>query len=202
MEKGSMELSEGMSSRLPSVGDAPKPQNGEGTVEGTRFYLINRVSDALDSLLESYRRTLGRGDIDGLLLVDSDGKALAKSRFFRVKNAWNVGALGAALAGIARQGENHMGADEFQNAMIMYRSKQFYVCKVGDLNGDKSLLLLILANGRANIGFIRAKMKQYAKRIEEEIRNCEPVRRTIEISEEQIEDVLHSLDAAVIREKD
>ncbi|MHA1364012.1 MAG: hypothetical protein ACTSP1_15985 [Candidatus Freyarchaeota archaeon] len=191
-----------MSSRLPLVGDAPKPQNGEGTVEGTRFYLINRVSDALDSLLESYRRTLGRGDIDGLLLVDSDGKALAKSRFFRVKNAWNVGALGAALAGIARQGENHMGADEFQNAMIMYRSKQFYVCKIGDLNGDKSLLLLILANERANIGFIRAKMKQYAKRIEEEIRNCEPVRRTIEISEEQIEDILHRLDAAVIREKD
>ena len=202
MEKGSMELSEGMSSRLPSIGDAPNPQNGEGTVEGTRFYLINRVSDALDSLLESYRRTLGRGDIDGLLLVDSDGKALAKSRFFRVKNAWNVGALGAALAGIARQGENHMGADEFQNAMIMYRSKQFYVCKIGDLNGDKSLLLLILANERANIGFIRAKMKQYAKRIEEEIRNCEPVRRTIEISEEQIEDILHRLDAAVIREKD
>nr|MDO8076092.1 hypothetical protein [Candidatus Freyarchaeota archaeon] len=197
-----MELSEGMSSRLPSIGDAPNPQNGEGTVEGTRFYLINRVSDALDSLLESYRRTLGRGDIDGLLLVDSDGKALAKSRFFRVKNAWNVGALGAALAGIARQGENHMGADEFQNAMIMYRSKQFYVCKIGDLNGDKSLLLLILANERANIGFIRAKMKQYAKRIEEEIRNCEPVRRTIEISEEQIEDILHRLDAAVIRKKD
>ena len=197
-----MELSEGMSSRLPLVGDAPKPQNGEGTVEGTRFYLINRVSDALDSLLESYRRTLGRGDIDGLLLVDGDGKALAKSRFFRVKNAWNVGALGAALAGIARQGENHMGADEFQNAMIMYRSKQFYVCKIGNLNGSKSLLLLILANERANIGFIRAKMKQYAKRIEEEIRNCEPVRRTIEISEEQIEDILHRLDAAVIRKKD
>ena len=202
MEERVEELSEGMSSRLPSIGDAPNPQNGEGTVEGTRFYLINRVSDALDSLLESYRRTLGRGDIDGLLLVDSDGKALAKSRFFRVKNAWNVGALGAALAGIARQGENHMGADEFQNAMIMYRSKQFYVCKIGDLNGDKSLLLLILANERANIGFIRAKMKQYAKRIEEEIRNCEPVRRTIEISEEQIEDILHRLDAAVIREKD
>ncbi|MEM3587754.1 MAG: hypothetical protein QXO71_10590 [Candidatus Jordarchaeaceae archaeon] len=180
-----------------------KNENGNennGEIKHRYFYLINRISDTLDSLLESYKRTLGKGDIEGLLLVDSDGKALAKSRFFHVKNAWNAGALGAALAGIAKQGENHLGADRFQNAMIMYNSKQFYVCKIGDIDENKSLLLLIFANEKANIGFIRAKMSQYAKRIEDDIRNSESVMKTIEISEEQIEDVLHRLDAAVIKE--
>lgn len=170
-------------------------------VEYRHFYLINRLSDTLDSLLESYKRSIGKGDIEGLLLVDSDGKALAKSRFFHVKNAWNAGALGAALAGIAKQGENHLGADKFQNAMIIYNSKQFYVCKIGDLDNNKSLLLLIFANERANIGFIRAKMNQYVKRIEEDVKNSESIMKTIGISEEQIEEVLHKLDAAIIKEK-
>jgi predicted regulator of Ras-like GTPase activity (Roadblock/LC7/MglB family) len=190
-----------MGSEFPSTEKALQTQDKDGEIRYRHFYLTNRVSDTLDSLLESYKRMLGRGDIEGLLLVDSDGKALAKSRFFRVKNAWNAGALGAALAGIAKQGENHLGADEFQNAMIMYNSKQFYVCKIGDLNENKSLLLLIFANERANIGFIRAKMNQYVKQIEEDIKNTESIRKTIEISEEQIEDILHRLDAAVIREK-
>ncbi|WP_445869197.1 hypothetical protein [Candidatus Jordarchaeum sp.] len=190
-----------MESEFPSNGKVLQTQDDNDEVQHGHFYLINKVSDTLDSLLESYRRMLGRGDIEGLLLVDSDGKALAKSRFFRVKNAWNAGALGAALAGIAKQGENHLAADEFQNAMIMYNSKQFYVCKIADLNESKSLLLLILANERANIGFIRAKMNQYVKRIEDDIKNSESITKIIDIGEEQIEDILHRLDAAVIREK-
>lgn len=187
-----------MDSEFPSK--VLQTQENDNEIKHRHFYLTNRVSDTLDSLLESYKRTIGKGDIEGLLLVDSDGKALAKSRFFHVKNAWNAGALGAALAGIARQGENHLGADKFQNAMIIYNSKQFYVCKIGDLDKNKSLLLLIFANEKANIGFIRAKMSQYVKRIEEDIRNSESIMKTIEISEEQIEDVLHRLDAALIKE--
>ncbi len=189
-----------MNSELHSNGEVLQNEPDNDTTTVRHFYLTNRISDTLDSLLESYKRMLGRGDIEGLLLVDSDGKALAKSRSFRVKNAWNAGALGAALAGIAKQGENHLGADEFQNAMIMYRSKQLYVCKISDLDEQKSLLLLIFANEKANIGFIRAKMKQYVKRIEEDIKNSESVKKTIEISEEQIENILHRLDAAIIRE--
>jgi len=115
-----------------SYGKAPqRRERVEDEVRLGYFYLTNRISDTLDSLVESYKRMLGRGDIEGLLLVDSDGKALAKSRFFRVKNAWNAAALGAALAGLAKQGENHLGAEEFQNAMIIYDSKQFYVCRIG-----------------------------------------------------------------------
>jgi predicted regulator of Ras-like GTPase activity (Roadblock/LC7/MglB family) len=189
-----------MNPEFPSTEKVKQTPDNNNDIQHRHFYLTNRVSDTLDNLLESYKRMLGRGDIEGLLLVDSDGKALAKSRFFHVKNAWNAGALGAALAGIAKQGENHLGADEFQNAMIMYNSKQFYVCKIGDLGENKSLLLLIFANEKANIGFIRAKMSQYVKRIEEDIKNTESIRKTIEVSEEQIEDVLHRLDAAVIRE--
>jgi len=186
-----------------SYGKAPqRRERVEDEVRLGYFYLTNRISDTLDSLVESYKRMLGRGDIEGLLLVDSDGKALAKSRFFRVKNAWNAAALGAALAGLAKQGENHLGAEEFQNAMIIYDSKQFYVCRIGKLDGDRSLLLLVLANERANIGFIRAKLNQYVKRIEEDIEKSGTVKKIIEISEEQIEDILHRLDAAVIREKE
>jgi len=186
-----------------SYGKAPQQRERvEDEVRLGYFYLTNRISDTLDSLVESYKRMLGRGDIEGLLLVDSDGKALAKSRFFRVKNAWNAAALGAALAGLAKQGENHLGAEEFQNAMIIYDSKQFYVCRIGKLDGDRSLLLLVLANERANIGFIRAKLNQYVKRIEEDIEKNETVKKIIEISEEQIEDILHRLDAAIIREKE
>ena len=186
-----------------SYGKAPQQRERvEDEVRLGYFYLTNRISDTLDSLVESYKRMLGRGDIEGLLLVDSDGKALAKSRFFRVKNAWNAAALGAALAGLAKQGENHLGAEEFQNAMIIYDSKQFYVCRIGKLDGDRSLLLLVLANERANIGFIRAKLNQYVKRIEEDIEKSGTVKKIIEISEEQIEDILHRLDAAVIREKE
>nr|MDO8081840.1 hypothetical protein [Candidatus Freyarchaeota archaeon] len=188
-----------MDSEFPT-GKVLQTQDNNNETQHRYFYLTNRVSDTLDSLLESYKRMLGKGDIEGLLLVDSDGKALAKSRFFHVKNAWNAGALGAALAGIARQGENHLGADAFQNAMIVYNSKQFYVCKISDLDGNKSLLLLIFANEKANIGFIRAKMSQYVKRIQEDIKNSESIIKTIEASEEQIEEVLHRLDAAVIRE--
>jgi predicted regulator of Ras-like GTPase activity (Roadblock/LC7/MglB family) len=193
------ELSE-MDSEFFSNEKVLQTQENKNDVQLRHFYLTNSVSDTLDSLLESYKRMLGKGDIEGLLLVDSDGKALAKSRFFCVKNAWNAGALGAALAGIAKQGESHLGADEFQNAMIMYNSKQFYVCKIGKFDEKKSLLLLIFANEKANIGFIRAKMGQYVKRIEEDIKNSESIKKTIEVSEDQIEDVLHRLDAAVIRE--
>ncbi|WXG41447.1 MAG: hypothetical protein WED07_11890 [Candidatus Freyarchaeum deiterrae] len=189
-----------MDSEFFSTGKVQQTPENNNETQHRYFYLTNRVSDTLDSLLESYKRMLGKGDIEGLLLVDSDGKALAKSRFFHVKNAWNAGALGAALAGIAKQGETHLGADAFQNAMIMYDSKQFYVCKIGDLDENKSLLLLIFATEKANIGFIRAKMSQYVKRIQEDIKNSEPIRKTIEASEEQIEDVLHILDAALIRE--
>lgn len=189
-----------MDSEFFSTGKVQQTPENNNETQHRYFYLTNRVSDTLDSLLESYKRMLGKGDIEGLLLVDSDGKALAKSRFFHVKNAWNAGAFGTALAGIAKQGETHLGADAFQNAMIMYDSKQFYVCKIGDLDENKSLLLLIFATEKANIGFIRAKMSQYVKRIQEDIKNSEPIRKTIEASEEQIEDVLHILDAALIRE--
>jgi len=40
------------------------------------------------------------------------------------------------------------------------------------------------------------------KRIEEDIEKNGTVKKIIEISEEQIEDILHRLDAAVIREKE
>ena len=105
----------------------------------------NDISAMLDDAMQDYARTSGRGSIMGIVLADQDAKVIARSRNFNHNQHWDMGALGAAMYGIGKQGQAYFGCSDMKRAIVAFGDKQLFIHDIGsidvDSRGPRHLLL-------------------------------------------------------------
>ncbi|KKM62928.1 hypothetical protein LCGC14_1516740 [marine sediment metagenome] len=81
----------------------------------------NKISEVLDDIRYNYGKLTRKGYIYGLLTIDQDTKIIAiDSRFDRKLNYWDLSSIGAALYGVARQGQDFFEASYLKRATLIY----------------------------------------------------------------------------------
>ena len=84
----------------------------------------NRIVKILDNIRDNYGNLARVGYIYGLLAIDQDAKIIAvDSRFDRQLNYWDLSSIGAAIYGVARQGQDFFEASFLERATIIYNFK-------------------------------------------------------------------------------
>jgi predicted regulator of Ras-like GTPase activity (Roadblock/LC7/MglB family) len=153
----------------------------------------NPLSEVLDSLIEEAANFPMPGLIEGAIVLDGDGRTIATSGRYLRRNLWEIAALSAALAGVAKQGQVYLQAGAIADIMVLYGDKQFYVCYVGQSQRGFPILLAIVADIRTNIGFVRIRMQQTAKELITLVENDAEVQRLLELPEEELEGAMRTL---------
>ncbi len=164
---------------------------------GTNIFSIpdkirgNSLSKILDQFLVRYRQLVQKGKVYGLALVDQDAKVLAVNSFFyKELNYWDIGAIGAALHGIGKQGRDFFHAQAIQRVSMIFEDKQFFVHMIGQVNTETSQvreLILIVIGSQLNIGLIIMMMQKNAQKIKEHVRNDQTSQITMKMSEQEFQ---------------
>jgi len=77
----------------------------------------NKITEVLDDIRYQYGMLTRKGYIYGLIAIDQDAKIIAiDSRFDRKLNYWDLGSIGAALYGVARQGQDFFETESLERA--------------------------------------------------------------------------------------
>ena len=158
----------------------------------------NKIATHLDQLQLKYSQLSRDGSIKGLMVVDQDAKVIAVNRLFITKsNFWDLGAIGAALYGVSRQGMDFFNADNLEQAILMYGNTQFFVQSIGTValsNGkQRELLLVILSDKKINIGLVMLQMRKFSPMIKEEIEKDMQSQETMQMSEKELKQHILSL---------
>ena len=173
---------------------AMTPQTPSGEADLSHYNLIhNPLSAVLDELFNDSDGIPSLGLIEGALVLDGDGRTLAISGRYLPRNLWEIAALSAALAGVAQQGRLHLRASPLADIMVLYGDKQLYVCRVGETSRGTPILLSIIADIRTNIGLVRIRMQQAARRLLNLVENDSSVQRLLQLHEEELEQAIHTL---------
>jgi predicted regulator of Ras-like GTPase activity (Roadblock/LC7/MglB family) len=158
----------------------------------------NDLSKILDGIRKRYHTLSRDGRLDGLVIADQDAKVLAVNSFFDQQlNYWDVGAIGAALYGISRQGRDFFRAEKLERASLIYGNVQFFVHRIGavDLPDGKQreLIAILLGNGKLNIGLVIMFMRKYVKQILEQVEQSEESKQNMLMSESEFQKHLVTL---------
>ena len=157
----------------------------------------NALSQILNSFLSQYKQLSRRGRIFGLALVDQDAKVLAVNSFFHNSlNFWDIGAIGAALHGVGKQGRDFFHAKTIHRASLIFQEKQFFVHMIGAINfpSQKSRELLLISIGsNLNIGLIIMMMKKNAEKIKNIVRQDQISQSTLKMSEDEFQKHIYTL---------
>jgi len=150
----------------------------------------NSLSTVLDRIRNDYVANVKRGRIFGLMIADQDAKVLAVDSFFDNKiNYWDIGAIGAALYGVSKQGKDFFHADELERSSLVYQNTQFFVERIGDISmqtgGQRELILIILGNKEIMMGYIMAQMKKSAPLIKKQVEADVAAQQTMKMSEDE-----------------
>ncbi len=151
----------------------------------------NDLSRILDTFRERYGRLSRVGRLNGLLIVDQDAKVLAVNNFFDTHlNYWDIGAIGAALYGVSKQGRDFLSAGDLDRATMIYDSKQFFVQNIGDIqlaNGrTRELILIALGDIKMNIGLVVMQMRKLAPKILAQVKSDAHMQEVMQMSEKEL----------------
>ena len=151
----------------------------------------NKLSAILDSFREKYGQLSRVGRLNGLLIVDQDAKVLAVNQFFDSNlNYWDIGAIGAALYGVSKQGRDFLNAGDLDRATMIYNSKQFFVQNIGDIslvNGRfRELILIALGDKSMNIGLVVMQMRKLAPKILNQVQSDAKMQEVMQMSEKEL----------------
>lgn len=151
----------------------------------------------LDDFLRKYKQLSRRGHIFGLALVDQDAKVLAVNSFFdNQHNFWNIGAIGAALHGVGKQGRDFFHAQKINRATLIFDDKQFFVHMIGEIHTQSNQhkeLLLISIGANLNIGLILMMMERNAQKIKELVLQDQQSQQTMKMSEDEFQRHIYSI---------
>lgn len=151
----------------------------------------NELSQILDTFREKYGRLSRVGRLNGLLIVDQDAKVLAVNQFFDTNlNYWDIGAIGAALYGVSKQGRDFLSARNLNRATMIYDSKQFFVQNIGDIQlsdgRTRELILIALGNAKMNIGLVVMQMQRLAPKILAQVQSDAQMHEVMQMSEKEL----------------
>lgn len=165
-----------------------------------------KITEVLDDIRLNYSKITRKGWIYGLMAIDQDAKIIAiDSRFDRDLNYWDLSSIGAALYGVARQGQDFFDAEGLDRATIIYNNMHLFVKSIGDVTldrkGKREILIVILTDKEVNIGVIILQMKTFAQQIRAEIERSGTIKKTLTMSERELKTHIEKLKKEVFSKK-
>jgi len=166
----------------------------------------NTISDILSEIRMSYGKLTRKGYIYGLIAVDQDAKIIALDpQFDKGLNYWNLSSLGAALYGVARQGQDFFEADYLDRATIIYNNMRLFVKSIIDVNigneRKRQILIILLTDNNVNIGVLILQMQRFATAIKREIENSIPIKNVLRMKEDELKDHIRTLKKELFGDK-
>ena len=166
----------------------------------------NKITEVLDDIRYNYGKLTRKGYIYGLIAIDQDAKIIAiDSRFDRKLNYWDLSSIGAALYGVARQGQDFFETEELERASLIYRDLRLFVKSIGKVElqkkGKRDILVVILTDNEVNLGVIILQMSNFAIKIRQEIEKNEKMKETLRMSEEEIKAHINKLKKEIFKDK-
>ncbi|MCK4687359.1 MAG: hypothetical protein KAT66_04470 [Candidatus Lokiarchaeota archaeon] len=166
----------------------------------------NKITEVLDEIRYNYGKLTRKGYIYGLITIDQDAKIIAiDSRFDRKLNYWDLSSIGAALYGVARQGQDFFETEELERASLIYRDMRLFVKSIGKVElqkkGKRDILVVILTDNDVNLGVIILQMSNFALKIRQEIEKNQKMKETLRMSEEEIKAHINRLKKEIFKDK-
>jgi len=186
---------------------------GVGALSGDQVnHKDNELSSLLRRVIDEYRRNFGTGSIEVILLIDEDAKILATASLCDMGTSiYDLGVLSAALFGIAAEGQERFGCEDFNTCLVTWRDRQIFTQSIGVVKveaqnkrnennitakrrkKERVLIVTALTDERVNIGLMRVKMKEVAGEILKLVSNSPPAMRLLSAKEEEIEALVKTL---------
>ncbi len=166
----------------------------------------NEISGVLDDLKVQYGTLTRKGYIYGLIAIDQDAKIIAvDSRFDRKLNYWDLSSIGAALYGVARQGQDFFEADALEQASIIYNNMMLYVKSIGTVSlsnrGNREILIVLLTDKDVNIGVINLQMGRFALKIRQLIQKSGSIKNTLKMNESELKEHIKKMKKDIFSDK-
>ncbi|MFW9826686.1 MAG: roadblock/LC7 domain-containing protein [Candidatus Thorarchaeota archaeon] len=166
----------------------------------------NKITEVLDDIRYQYGKLTRKGYIYGLIAIDQDAKIIAiDSRFDRQLNYWDLSSIGAALYGVARQGQDFFETESLEQATIIYSDMRLFVRSIGNIElqkkGKRDILIVLLTDNDVNLGVMFLQMSNFAKKIKEEIIKNEQVKHVLKMPEKDIKEHIKELKKQIFSDK-
>ena len=166
----------------------------------------NKITEVLDDIRYEYGILTRKGYIYGLITIDQDAKIIAiDSRFDRKLNYWDLSSIGAALYGVARQGQDFFETESLERATIIYSDMRLFVKSIGRVElqkkGKRDILIVLLTDNDVNLGVMIYQMSKFAIRIRKEIERNEQMKHVLRMPEQEIKEHIKELKKEIFRDK-
>ncbi|MFX1279884.1 MAG: hypothetical protein ACFFA3_10740 [Promethearchaeota archaeon] len=166
----------------------------------------NSITEVLDDIKYNYGKLVRRGYIYGLIAIDQDAKIIAiDSRFDRNLNYWDLSSIGAALYGVARQGQDFFESKSLERATIIYDDMRLFVKSVGKVElqkkGKRDILIVMLTDNDVNLGVVYMQLSKFAMKIREEIQKNQNAQKTMKMTEKEVKEHIKELKNEIFSDK-
>jgi len=166
----------------------------------------NKITEVLDDIRYQYGKLTRKGYIYGLIAIDQDAKIVAiDSRFDRKLNYWDLSSIGAALYGVARQGQDFFDAESLERATIIYSDMRLFVKSIGNIElqkkGKRDILIVLLTDNEVNLGVMILQMSKFAQKIRDEIEKNEHMKNVLRMPEKEIKEHIKDLKKQIFSDK-
>ncbi len=171
-----------------------------------RVLYENEITVVLDDIRYNYGKLTRKGYIYGLIAIDQDAKIIAiDSRFDRKLNYWDLSSIGAALYGVAKQGQDFFETESLERATIIYSDMRLFVKSIGKVElqkkGKRDILIVLLTDNDVNLGVIFLQMNKFAQSIKEGIERNDSMKKTLRMSEQELKKHIKDLKKEIFSEK-
>lgn len=166
----------------------------------------NKIAEVLDDIRYNYGKLARIGYIYGLLAIDQDAKIIAiDSRFDRQLNYWDLSSIGAALYGVARQGQDFFEASYLERATIIYNDMRLFVKSIGKIvlnqKGKRDILVVLLTDKDVNLGVMFLQLSNFAEKMKKEIEESQSTMKKLKMSEKELKKHIKDLKKQIFSDK-
>ena len=171
-----------------------------------RVLYENEITVVLDDIRYNYGTLTRKGYIYGLIVIDQDAKIIAiDSMFDRKLNYWDLSSIGAALYGVARQGQDFFETKSLERATIIYSDMRLFVKSIVNVElqkkGKRDILIVLLTDNEVNLGVMILQMSKFAQKIKKEIERNDTMKKTLRMSEQELKEHIKELKKEIFSDR-
>ena len=171
-----------------------------------RVLYENKITEVLDEIRYQHGKLTRKGYIYGLIAIDQDAKIIAiDSRFDRKLNYWDLSSIGAALYGVAKQGQDFFESESLERATIIYNDMRLFVKSIVNVElqkkGKRDILIVLLTDNEVNLGVMILQMSKFAHKIKVEIERNDTMKKTLKMSEQELKEHIKELKKEIFSDR-
>ena len=171
-----------------------------------RVLYENEITRVLDNIRFNYGTLTRKGYIYGLIVIDQDAKIIAiDSLFDRKLNYWDLSSIGAALYGVAKQGQDFFQSESLERATIIYSDMRLFVKSIVNVElqkkGKRDILIVLLTDNEVNLGVMILQMSKFAQKIKKEIERNDTMKKTLKMSEQELKEHIKELKKEIFSDR-